>query len=377
MKLAINCLSINKKSALGVRTFLLSHLRQLPVISQGLADELELLFIVQGQGGLSTDIASTLRGVSTRVRVHILEVSGCSHSIMRVLYEQCVLPMRVRSFDTIYSINNANPLFLLGKSRSIITIHDLLPFKASARYGQLQKAYLRFFTKLCARRAKRVFTVSHFTKSEINELLAVTFEKISVFYNCLPYPFAEQKQDAEKYFLVVGGLNADKRVDLSLRGLSEFLRRNPESEVRMLIAGPDQGAQRQLEELVEVLGLSHAVSFLGQVSEVEKNQLLADCIAVTMMGRSEGFGIPVLEAMRFGKPSLVADAGALPEVAGKAGVVVKSPEDSGQVADGMQAIFEPRADWAALCRAEYARFGVSEASHAFWMELLQQQNLNG
>jgi len=56
---------------------------------------------------------------------------------------------------------------------------------------------------------------------------------------------------------------------------------------------------------------------------------------------------------------------------------VKSPEDSGQVADGMQAIFEPRADWAALCRAEYARFGVSEASHAFWMELLQQQNLNG
>ncbi len=377
LKLAINCLSINTTSALGVRNFLIALLQQFPSISLGFWHEVELLFIVQKQSALKADIESALSGSSRFVRVNIIEINGIRRSTRRVLYEQFVLPLHLRGYDTVYSINNANPLLLFGSTRSVVSILDLLPFKAGARYGLLQKTYLRLFTKLCARRAEKIITISHCTKNEIVELLKVSPAKIFIIYPCLPFPFVEKTSYADRYLLVIGGLNEDKRVDSILRGFAAFRVRNPDSTLKLVIAGPDQGAKQQLEDMACELNLTQTTSFLGQVSEDRKNELLAGCLAIVMMGRSEGFGIPVLEAMRFGKPSLVADAGALPEISGKAGVVVRTPENAEQVAEGINSLCESRTDWITTCREEYARFRIEVSSLAFWTELLNQQHPNG
>jgi glycosyltransferase involved in cell wall biosynthesis len=221
-------------------------------------------------------------------------------------------------------------------------------------------------TKLCSKRAAKIITVSDFTKSEIVELLNVTPSKVSVFYNCLPFPFEEVVGNSKQFLLIVGGLNADKRVDCALLGFKEYLQRNPSSPLQLMIAGPDQGARRQLEELSQNLGLTERCCFLGQISEDEKNKLLASCIAIVMMGRNEGFGIPVLEAMRLGKPTLAAKAGALPEVMGSAGVVVEMPENAECIADGIHEIMNSEINWVEACRAEYSRYNSSVISNSFW-----------
>lgn len=378
MKIAFNCLSINNASALGVRTFLLSHLQQFPAFSHSnLSQDLDLLFVVQESSSLKPEIDSVLANTSTRVRVHIKVVSGIERSSLRVLYEQCVMPFVVRGYDAVYSINNANTLFLFGKTKSFVTIHDLLPFKTGARYGKLQQAYLRLLTKFCAKRAAKIVTVSGFTKNEINELLYVPASKVSVFYNCLPLPFSKVSNESKQFLLIIGGLNADKRVDCVLRGFKKYLQSNPSIPLLLVIAGPDQGTRRQLEKLSADLGLAEKVRFLGQITEEKKNELLSGCVAIVMMGRSEGFGIPVLEAMRVGKPALVAEAGALPEVMGNAGVVVKSPENADKVAEGIQEIVESNIDWFSTCRDEYERFRIEDTSFAFWSEILNQQIPNG
>lgn len=376
VKLAINCLSINNASALGVRTFFLTHLRQFPdFCHSNISKDLYLLLIVQERSLLKSEIDSILTNIKPCVKVRIKVVSGIERSLMRVLYEQFVLPLLTRGYDIIYSINNVNPIFLFG-TKSIITIHDLLPFKNGARYGKLQQAYLRLLTKFSSIRATKIITVSNFTKSEILHYLKVSASKVFVFYNCLAVSHSESSNKSKQFLLIIGGLNADKRVDCTLNGFKKYIQRNPSSPLRLVIAGPDQGARHQLEYLAEQLGLTATVSFLGQISEDEKNNLLSSCVAIVMMGRSEGFGIPVLEAMRVGKPALVADAGALPEVIGHAGVVINTPEDSDQVAEGIHEIVESDIDWNTTCRDEYARFCTKDISLAFWSELIDQHSRN-
>ncbi len=375
MKLAINCLSISNASALGVRTFLISHLRQFPDFGHSkLSHDLELLFIVQKGSLLKPEIYSILKNINSCVRVRIREVSGIEKSSLRILYEQFVLPLLTRDFDIVYSINNANPIFFFAKTHSIVTIHDLLPFKIVARYSRFQKVYLQLLTKLCSKRAAKIITVSNFTKSEIVELLNVTPSKVSVIYNCLPFSFEEVGNNSKQFLLIVGGLNTDKRVDCALRGFKEYLQRNPSSPLQLMITGPDQGARRQLEELSQNLGLTERCCFLGQISEDEKNKLLASCKAIVMMGRNEGFGIPVLEAMRLGKPTLAAKAGALPEVMGSAGVVVEIPENAECIADGIHEIMNSEINWVEACRAEYSRYNSSVISNLFWRCLTEVYN---
>jgi glycosyltransferase involved in cell wall biosynthesis len=370
VNLAINCLSISTASALGVRTFLITHLQQFGFFSHELIQDFHLTIFVQKDSALKPEILTILKECGPRLHPRIVEVKLFAGSAQRIIYEQAILPFLLRKCQAIWSINNVNPIFLFGGIKSIVTIHDLLPFKVGSRFKIAQRAYIKLFTRICVWRSAAVVTVSNFTKGEILQLLDVSENKILVVYNCLPQPFEKTHSPSQKSILCLGGLNKDKRIDLTIIGFAEFIRHDPESRLQLVIAGPNQGAQPQLEDLTASLEIASDVIFLGQVSEEQKSQLLRNCSGLVMMGRNEGFGIPVLEAMRLGKPSLVADAGALPEVTGRAGIVVQSPESAEQLADGISSILEPGHNWTSICREEYSRFQASRESRALWIHLL-------
>jgi glycosyltransferase involved in cell wall biosynthesis len=366
LRLAVNCLSINSTSALGVRTFLLSQLKGLPSFADSLPEGLDVEFHVQRESLLAPAIRATV-GHGGNARIRIVEVAGITSPLRRIAYEQFVLPWRAIGCDVVCSINNANPLFLFGRARSIVTIHDLLPFVEGSRYKGVHQAYLRVLTRLCARRARTVITVSEHSKAELRARLALEPARIQVVYNCLEAPFRAADPSDMRFFLVLGGLNSDKRVDVALKGFRQFADACVDSRHELIVAGPDQGSRADLEHLAAELGLAARVRFLGQVAEAEKTRLIAGCSGLIMMGRSEGFGIPVLEAMRVGRPSLVANAGALPEIAGRSGIVVE-PEPQ-QVAAGLQKLARCDFDWAALCETEYARFRPADSARHFWQTL--------
>jgi phosphatidylinositol alpha-1,6-mannosyltransferase len=121
------------------------------------------------------------------------------------------------------------------------------------------------------------------------------------------------------------------------------LERMPTAE--LWIAG-DGDLRKDLEKGVRSHGLADRVRFFGQVSEAEKQNLLARCRCLAMPSRAEGFGLVYLEAMRMGRPCLVStlDAGrevVAPPLAGLAA----DPDDSGALAETLCRLLSPGREW--------------------------------
>jgi glycosyltransferase involved in cell wall biosynthesis len=222
-------------------------------------------------------------------------------------------------------------MFLPKQTCSLITIHDLLPFKPNNRFSFVQRLYLTQLTKLCAHKARTIVTVSNTSKKDIVNTLGVSADKVEVTYNITNKPILNEIScNAElpsNYFFSIGALQKDKQYDVVIRGFYLFLT-TVQSDYKLLIAGGDQGHRNELESLVLELGISNKVVFLGYIDESDKWIYIKNCIATILMGKNEGFGIPVIESILLHKPAIVANLGALPEIVGKGGYVIESDKES-------------------------------------------------
>ena len=91
-----------------------------------------------------------------------------------------------------------------------------------------------------------------------------------------------------------------------------------------MLAGSDHGSGDELRQLAGELALR--VRFTGPVDEAELLALYAGARAVLVPSLHEGFGLPAVEGLATGLPVLVSDRGSLPEVAGRAGEVLRADD---------------------------------------------------
>jgi 1,2-diacylglycerol 3-alpha-glucosyltransferase len=152
---------------------------------------------------------------------------------------------------------------------------------------------------------------------------------------------------ARKIFLYVGRVDQEKRIDILLRAVRELQR----DDIQLAIAG--QGSELgPLERLAHELQLGENVRFTGPVRNEELNRLLNSVDVFTMAGEAESLSIASLEAMASGRPVLLADAFALPQlvVQGVNGYLFRSgdPQDAARY---MELMISQSARWIEMGRA--------------------------
>lgn len=103
----------------------------------------------------------------------------------------------------------------------------------------------------------------------------------------------------------------------------------------LVLTGQPDARMQLLQELTAGLGLADRVHFLGHVADAEFSALWSRAGALVFPSLHEGFGIPLLEAMRFGVPILASDATSLPEVAGPAALLF-NPRDPPALAEALR-----------------------------------------
>ncbi|MEJ7557202.1 MAG: glycosyltransferase family 1 protein [Pedobacter sp.] len=201
------------------------------------------------------------------------------------------------------------------KIKRVLTIHDLNFLHEEKSPAKVSK-YLRKHQRnidLC----DHIVAISNFTKSEILQHLNVGTKPITVIYNGCAEPIlslsTKPSYIPDKPFLfALGTVNPKKNFHV----LIPLLENN---DYELLLAGkPDPIYINKIMAEAQALGVADRIKVLGATSEDDKYWYYQHCTAFLFPSIAEGFGIPPIEAMRFGKPVFLSTATSLPEIGGTA-----------------------------------------------------------
>lgn len=230
--------------------------------------------------------------------------------------EQFELTWKIPSCDLFWSPNwNIPLLFTKAKSR-IVTIHDVYHLANAGEFSKLNIAVVKIYMKFIRTFYDNIITVSNFSKSEINQYAKISLEKISVIYLAVDDNYTKFVPDFEtndQYMLYVGNVKPHKNLLLSLKAFNEIEDKN----LKFYIVGKRDGFitnDNSLNEIIETL--KERVFFTGEISDSELKTYYKNAKLFLFPSKYEGFGLPILEAMKFNLPIISSSCASIPEVAG-------------------------------------------------------------
>jgi len=257
--------------------------------------------------------------------------------------EQVVLAAELLRFplDLLHSTDFIPPLN--SPYKSVITVHDLaflhyphfLTTESAAYYGLIDRAVVR---------ADHIIVPSEHTRQDLIGQMGVATDKVSVIYEAAnpgfgPLPVEETRravtakfQIPQTYVLFVGTIEPRKNVAGLLHAFACLRDKyGLRDDVGLVIAGGKGWLYDETIETVKTLGLERCTFFLGRVADEDLHCLYVGARCHIHPAYYEGFGLPPLEAMACGTPTIVSDVSSLPEVVGDAAILV-NPRDTEEIA---------------------------------------------
>src|SRR5271154_4705166 len=222
----------------------------------------------------------------------------------------------------------------------VMTVHDMLEHMSRpSQRGSIWRSVHFQLTRRVLSGAERIFAVSNFTKIEIEKLFGIPSERIEVVYNAIDERFlrghasaADRQLIAERYqvtypfLLYAGRISPHKNVVRMIEAFSalktELQKDHVFPDLKLIIIGDDVSGNPDLRRTVIRSGVQHDVRFLGFVP-IEVLRTFYDSAKIFVFpSLYEGFGLPPLEAMAHGTPVVTSNVSSLPEVVGRAAVLV-------------------------------------------------------
>lgn len=240
------------------------------------------------------------------------------------LWEQCILPiyMFFKKIDVFYSAKNITVPFLY-KHKTLCSILDLIPYHYPHVYldGRLKKLYYKLLLKL-ASKAKSIVTISNYSMEDIKRYIpnAQTVFKIPLGANEPIKIFNTNTVVIEQpYFLSVGGAEPRKNNQTLINAFAQFKKSGLPH--KLVIVGGEEWNGYQLEV---PMNLKDDVIVYEYIEDEELEKLLRGATAFVCPSISEGFGLPVLEAILYGLPTIVAKNTSLEELYSQSSYMVET-----------------------------------------------------
>lgn len=262
--------------------------------------------------------------------------------------------MRGEAPDIFFTPSHYAPLYL--PMPSVISIMDVSYQKFPQYFKRNDLLQLQHWTRISAGQAKKIITISEFSKREIVKLFRCPEEKVVVTplgydrerfnrnvtsHSSLVTSTLKKYEIKGEYFIYLGTLQPKKNVGR----LVEAFARLENKETKLVIAGMINEGRggwmyQEIFDKVEKLGVKDRVIFTGYVLDDDVPYLMAGAKAYVLPSLYEGFGIPPIEAMAVGTPVIVSKVASLPEVCGNAAIYIDNPEDVAQITDKLTEVLE-------------------------------------
>jgi glycosyltransferase involved in cell wall biosynthesis len=233
---------------------------------------------------------------------------------LQVNLQKRYFPMFNKSYDIWHSLQQFPSFFPNKKGKFILTIHDLNFLYEKNKINRL--IYLHRLQKNIDR-ADCITAISNFTKVNIEDHINLRGKKIHTIYNGISIDTLSAGQkpdymDGKKFFFSIGIFNEKKNFHTLVPLMNHF------KDYNLIIAGnADTNYGRQIRKQIHDLNLEERVILPGKITEEEKQWLYNNCYSFLFPSIAEGFGMPVIEAMKFGKPVFLSNFTCLPEIGGE------------------------------------------------------------
>lgn len=308
----------------------------------------------------------------------------------------------------------AHTLPLFQPRKTITTIHDIAfarekalyyekKIHAETRLGQILLSsfvklftfskyepnsvdYLDWSTRYAFKHAKKIITVSDFTKKEILEVYPqAKAEKLVPIHNGYNNDLYKKINDPEMvasilakysltrpYFLYVGRLEKKKNTPALIEAFALFKEKNPGYNHKLVLIGSASFGFDEVKYIIEEFNLNKDVVMPGWVEEYDLPFIYNGAVAFIFPTKHEGFGIPVIQALACGLPTAVSDIPVLREVAGDS-VIYFDPNSRSEITRAMETLVTDQLLRESLIKSGYLKaqeFSWRICAEETWREIL-------
>ena len=290
--------------------------------------------------------------IDSGIRLEICPIDS-SNRIRRIAWENLNLDNLAKKtgmdvmFIPVYSMPHKK------KSNGIpyvVTIHDLQGLHYPEYFTNIRLGFLKRKWKYASEEADRIVAISNFTKRDIIENYKAASDKVITIYNPVitgeSAPISELSKwglKAEDYYYCVSSLLPHKNLYTLIDTFAYRKKKGHEEILVISGVGGESVAKAELVKKIESLGIKDNIRFTGFVSDAERNLLYQNCRAFLFPSVFEGFGMPPIEALMFGRPTVTTEKTCLKEVTCSKAIYVKDPFDTKEWSDAIdRAVSEDR-----------------------------------
>ena len=310
-----------------------------------------LLMNLEVPSGLELHVFSPERRAKDEVRNgHVVwhpAGAALKRPIARVIWEQTVLPTWCRALQIKALHSPAYVCPLVMSESSFVTVHDLSFELLPRLFNRMNSLYLRTFTRLALKRAGRILAVSESAKRDIVRIYGIPKERIQVIYNGLDrkfrplspaivQDFKSRKGLPDAFYYYHGTLEPRKNVGGLIRAYAQ-LPASLRGRMPLIISGALGWLYEPVLELAH--SLAGDIRFVGYIDDEELPLWYNSASVFVFPSLYEGFGLPPLEAMACGLPTIVSNRGSLPEIVAD-GAVIADPLNTELLANEMARLTE-------------------------------------
>jgi len=272
--------------------------------------------------------------------------------------------------------------------KKIVTVHDLSFLRYPKFFSHRQNVWHRILAvKGILRRADKIVAVSENTKNDLGELTQMPPEKIQVIYSGnnlikreVPSHEAAEFLEAKKinfpFILYLGTIEPRKNLGSLIAAFNELVAKNEKLKgVQLVLAGAAGWKTQMIYRAWKKSPYSHNITFLGYVSQKEKEILYSQAKVFVYPSFYEGFGFPPLEALIFGVPVICSNVSSLPEVVGSAALLI-NPFKISELAEALATVLQDQGVREKLVAAGYERvklFSWDKAAREY-LQLFKDQH---
>ncbi|WP_319270972.1 glycosyltransferase family 1 protein [uncultured Draconibacterium sp.] len=266
------------------------------------------------------------------------------HPVLWYLWFEYQIPKILKKYKANLFLSPDGYLSRRTKVPQLGVIHDINFVHRPDDLPWLKAKYYNYYFPKFARLAKRIATVSFYSKEDITRSFKVDYDKIDVVYdgiNQIFEPISDEDKtkvrsmftNGAEYFLFVGALHPRKNVCGLLKAFDAF-KSVVNDTTKLVIVGGEMHKTGPIFETYENMRHKEDVVFTGRVPTADLHDIFGAAMALTFVPFFEGFGIPIVEAMSAGIPVICSNTTSIPEVGGNA-VLYADPVKIDQITDAM------------------------------------------